>query len=173
MEINLTPKKYLTAPEVFKLRNRLKDDLTGKALMIELLMTYGMRSGELLDLRLKDLNFDERTVEIRGTKGSRDRCFPINRPDLWKRLIKASEKCKSDLDRVFPISRFQLMRIWGKYKPCVSKTLHSLRHTAAIRLYQQTKDIHVVQNVLGHKQLSSTLIYQQYVYGVEKFKEIF
>lgn len=42
------------------------------------------------------------------------------------------------------------------------RKFHSLRHTAALRLYLQTKDIYQVSRQLGHADLSTTLIYTRY-----------
>lgn len=38
-------------------------------------------------------------------------------------------------------------------------TFHSLRHTALTRLYEKTKDIRLVQEVAGHANISTTMIY--------------
>ncbi len=38
-------------------------------------------------------------------------------------------------------------------------TFHSLRHTALTRLYEKTKDIRLVQKVVGHSNISTTMIY--------------
>lgn len=171
MQIELNHSKFLTNVEQIRLKRRLEEDHSKEALMIQLLFTYGMRGGELRSLRVCDINHDEKTMHIKGQKGSRSRTFPLALP-LFKRLTAIS-KTLSDEDLVFPVSRFQLMRIWDDYKPIFNKTLHCLRHSAAIRLYQEHKDIQLVQNILGHRNLTTTLIYQQHVYDTEKYREVF
>ena len=172
-ETELTPQKFLSPLEVARLWQKLVGNNSKEALMIELLATYGMRGGELRALRARDINQEDRTILIRGSKGSRNRIFPLSIP-LYSRLLQILNTTPvTDDSLIFPISRFQLMRIWDEFKPCIGKTMHSLRHTAAIRLYQEHKDIQLVQNILGHRRLLTTLIYQQHVYSTEKFKEVF
>jgi len=173
MNTQIVPsKKFLTEKELLRLQDKLANDYSVETLMIEILMVYGMRGGELLRLRMCDLNIENKSIIIRGTKKSKDREFPLG--TLFKRTLnQAYEVCRKEKDFVFPYSRFQLMRIWDKYKPTVTKTLHCLRHTAALRIYEQTKDLNKVQKVLGHRSILTTMKYQDFDYTVEVYKEIF
>lgn len=174
VETYLSHNKFLNPYQEKRfLENVRKRSTSKEALMMLILYTYGMRGSELRGLRFRDLNSYGRTMHIRGTKGSRDRTFPVQ-PKIWKKLIKIKPPPDGNEDSlVFPISRFQLMRIWDEFKPCIGKTLHCLRHSAAIRLYQKHKDIQLVQNILGHRDLSTTLIYQRHVYDTDKYREVF
>lgn len=166
-------KKFLTQAQFKKLRDKLHSDGSVEALMIKILMVYGMRGGELLNLRFRDINMEHKSIVIRGSKRSRDRELPLG-PGMFKRTLdQAYEVCRKETDKVFPYSRFQLMRIWDKYKPAVQKTLHCLRHTCALRIYEETKDIQKVQKVLGHKSILSTMKYQDFDYTIDVYKEIF
>ena len=120
-----------------------------------------MRASELLALRKGDLNESDRAIRVIGLKGSRPREFLVRR-DLFQRLLRQSFELNSD-DRIFPISYNRLCEIWHIYRPS-KKPLHSLRHTFAVELYKRSKDIQLVQQALGHKSLSNTMIYQQYAY---------
>lgn len=161
--------KFLTDAEHNRLMARLDGDNSWEALAIELLLKYGMRSGELLQLRSRDISRTAKSMWVRGTKGSRDREFPLP-PDLLSRLLAI--KSPVDDEPIFAINRFQLMRIWDLYKPTMGKTLHCLRHTCAVRNYAKTKDLQKVQRLLGHRSIMTTMKYQDFDYSLETFKEM-
>jgi integrase/recombinase XerD len=167
----LSSKKFLSDTEHQALQDSLNKHTCRDSLMLELLNTYGMRTGELLAIRVRDLNLQTRLILIKGTKGSRDREFPLS-DRLFDRLHSIVQDRLNSDDRIFPISRQRLFYIWRHWRPC-NKPLHSLRHSVAVRMYAQTKDIALVQQILGHKQLTTTLIYQQFSYQQDVFKEVF
>jgi integrase/recombinase XerC len=111
--------------------------------------------------------YDE-TVFIRGIKGSNDRELPIE-ARLFERLHRYSRAQTSD--RIFPIGYHRLRQIWDWYRP-VAKKFHCLRHTFAIRLYRKTKDLRLVQVALGHRNITNTMIYADYVYSQQELKKL-
>ena len=121
-----------------------------------------MRASELLALRNCDFDRVGRSLYLSGLKSSNDREVPLN-DDFYFRLEQACEDLGED-DRIFPISYNRLGEIWRHYRPC-KKVLHSLRHTLAIEVYLKTRDIRIVQQILGHKSITSTMVYQDFVYG--------
>ncbi len=163
--------KFLDEDEYNHLNMRLNRRVTRDTTLLLLLMTYGMRSGELLRLKLRDINFSEHSIRIYGSKGSRSREFPLSK-EMFKRLKVESDKCADKEDKIFDIKYNRLCDIWHHWRPS-DKPLHCLRHTAAIRLYQDTKDIQLVQQILGHRYLGNTLIYQQFTYNQNKMREVF
>lgn len=130
-----------------------------------------MRGGELLNLKVSDVNTENKTMRIHGTKGSSSRELPLS-DEVFDRLMVEVNKCGSAEQRVFPIDIRWLRYIWHHYRPA-KKPLHSLRHTAAIHIYKQTKDIQMVKQILGHRSLMTTLIYQEFCYQQEEFKKVF
>jgi integrase/recombinase XerC len=54
----------------------------------------------------------------------------------------------------------------------VPKKFHSLRHTFAIELYQKTKDLRLVQVALGHRNITNTMIYADYVYSQQELRKL-
>lgn len=167
----LNKNKYLLDPEVERLEYILetfKHKDTRNCTLLWLLLKTGARAQEILNLRIDDLNTYEEAVFIRGLKGSNDREIPL--PGwLFKRLMKESENA---VDKVlFPVTYNRLRQIWELYRP-VHKKLHSLRHTFAIRLYRKTKDLRLVQVALGHRNITNTMVYADYVYSQQELRKL-
>ena len=115
---------------------------------------------------MDDIDTYEETVFIRGIKGSNDREIPLPKW-LFRELLNLTPEGV----RIFPISYNRLRQIWQLYRP-VPKKFHSLRHTFAIRLYRKTKDIRLVQVALGHRNITNTMIYADYVYSQQELKKL-
>lgn len=160
--------KFLDDAEDQALLGLLNRSRCRNSLMIALLRNYGMRSGELLRLRPSSINKASRSIRVCGLKGSSPREFPLS-DDHYSRLIAL---CKSDDRPIFDITKQRLGQIWNKWRPA-KKKLHSLRHTCAVNLYKAHRDIKLVQKVLGHKSISNTMIYMDFVYTQEEFRNVF
>lgn len=168
----LNKNKYLLDPEVDRLERLLdtsSDSDLRDRLIIEVALRTGARATELLELRHVDLNIYDRSVFIRGIKGSNDREIPLP-PRLFERL-EAYSRIADRNGSLFPIGYHRLRQIWDFYRP-VPKKFHSLRHTFAIRLYRKTKDIRLVQVALGHRNITNTMIYADYVYSQQELKKL-
>ena len=139
-------------------------------LMFNLLLNTGARCQELLNTTTKDVYPDSKSIFIRGIKGSRNREIPLH-PWLFNQLYAYMAQLPPDQKRLFPINYNRLRNIWAWYMP-FNKKLHSLRHTFAIRLYEKTKDIRLVQRALGHTHLTSTTVYQDYCYNIDDFRRL-
>lgn len=165
--------KYLTDPEHDHLESllaRLAKFNHRDTLMIELLLKTGARQGELLNLTPLHIDQHNKAILIRGSKGSADREIPLSNR-LFEQLMTHVGPDRQPMDKLFPITPRRLQYIWGEWRPS-KKPLHCLRHTFAIRAYKKTKDIRLVQRALGHRSLANTLIYQQYVYGMEELRQL-
>lgn len=160
--------KFLSPAEDAALAKKLDGWKHRNTFMIWLLRKYGMRAGELVSIRVRDLNLESRTMLIPGKKGSRSREVPLSE-ETCQRLRQIVEFLHED-NRVFPLSVRTLQRIWHGQRPC-KKRIHCLRHTCAINLYQKTKDIQVVQKLLGHKSLANTMIYQEFIYTQDALRK--
>lgn len=137
------------------------------ATLLWLLINTGGRATEILNLKFQDLNLNDETVFIKGIKNSNDRELPLP-PWLFARLTRSPQAPDS---RIFPISYNRLRQIWQLYRP-VAKKLHSLRHTFAIRLYSRTKDLRLLKTALGHRSISNTMIYADYLYQREELRKL-
>lgn len=168
---SLNKNKYLLEPELERLEKILNDYLhknTRDCLLLWVALKTGARAQEILNISKVDLNTYDESIYIRGIKGSNDREIPL-RSHLFRELIKYTETLKQE--KVFDISYIRLWQIWEFYRP-VPKKFHSLRHTFAIQLYRKTKDIRLVQVALGHRNITNTMIYADYVYSQQELRKL-
>jgi integrase len=163
--------KYLLDPEFDHLNLLLKRYIlkdTRNCLLIYLALHTGARATELLSLQKEDLNVYDQSVFIHGIKGSNDREIPL--PDwLFDTLENYSKN--QDQDLLFDITYHRLRQIWQIYRPA-KKKFHSLRHTFAIRLYKKVKDIRLLQIALGHRNITNTMIYADFVYSQSEMRKL-
>jgi integrase/recombinase XerC len=167
----LNKNKYLLPPEVQRLRSLLADHQAQdprNCFLLGLGLRTGGRAQELLNLQKVDLNAYDQTVFIRGIKGSSDREIPLA-PGFFEDLLRFSQHQPGT--KLFDISYQRLYQIWEFYRP-VPKKFHSLRHTFAIELYQKTKDLRLVQVALGHRNITNTMIYADYVYSQQELRRL-
>lgn len=160
--------KYLLEPEVAALNavlEKFKDTDSRNCTLIWFLLHTGARASEALGLTAADLNHHDETVLIKGLKGSDDREIPL---PSW--LFNRVAVLARENQQVFPITYIRLHQIWGVYRP-VQKKLHSLRHTFAISLYKKRKDLRLVQVALGHRNITNTMVYADYIYTQEEFRK--
>ena len=164
--------KYLSPSELSLLHSvlaRFRSTNVREVLLFDILLATGARSSELLNVTVSDLNPHDQTIFFRGLKGSRDRAIPVT-PDLFKRL-SAYTASMHPTERVFKLSYTRLQALWSLYRP-IRKPLHCLRHTFAITLYKRHKDLYLVQRALGHRSITSTMVYQDYVYGLDEMRKV-
>lgn len=164
--------KFLNPRDYERLQSTLEKNAETNARDTTIIFTSmftGARPGEVLDLTIADLDFDRQALFIRGAKNSNDREIPV---PAW--LFKRIEKLAKDRDpkeKLFPIALRTYQQIWDQYRPR-RIGVKCLRHTFAIRLYEKTKDVRLVQKALGHKCLNSTQVYTDYVYSVEELRKL-
>ena len=167
----LNKNKYLLPPEADRLRLLIGDFLGSdprNCFMLALALRTGARAQEVLNLQKADLNTYDQSIFIRGIKGSNDREIPLE-ARFFEMLHRFSEPLTTP--RLFPIGYHRLHQIWELYRP-VPKKFHSLRHTFAIELYQKTKDLRLVQVALGHRNITNTMVYADYVYSQTELRKL-
>lgn len=144
--------------------------------MLELMYATGVRISEIVSLRLRDLDLDERLVRVRG-KGAKERIVPFGRAALEAlgRYLQDARPVLSRATRKGGEGVLFLARrgrgltrkgAWGIVRRRVAAagihkrvTPHTLRHTFATHLLQGGADIAAVQEMLGHADISTTQIY--------------
>lgn len=167
----ITKQKFLSDSEYTMLKNNMRRSTGRDAIVIKLFMYTGARAQEGLAVRLMDLDWDTRTVFIKGMKGSNNREIPLPRWYFIQLWHYARKMCKSPDDRIFPFCYTILRRTWVFHRP-VKKKIHALRHTIAIRVFRSQKDIKLVQILLGHRSIMNTMIYLDYVYSQNEMQKI-
>ncbi len=177
--------KFLTMDEVDKLLDiSLKEplDYRNKA-MLELLYATGMRISELLDLNLANINIIDESVKVMG-KGSKERIIPISGICITYLNMYINEYRNYILkDRVSDylfvnyngkrMSRQGFFKILKQIceKSGIDKEIspHILRHSFATHLLNNGADLRIIQELLGHENISTTEIYSHVSH--EKVKE--
>jgi site-specific recombinase XerD len=136
-------------------------------LCLALMYSAGLRVSEIIKLKVKDLDFDNQILWVRGGKGNKDRQTLL--PKILINVLKKYTKNSNLDDYVFESSRGGILtersiqKVFHnaliKSKICKNATCHSLRHSFATHLLEAGTDIRYIQELLGHKRLETTQIY--------------
>jgi len=164
--------KYLNDQEAEALETFLKARIKEHprdTLLLLLTLKTGARASEVLRVRRGDLNTFNKSVFIRGLKGSNDREIPLNAA-LFKELNEYTIAMK-DEEQIFPITYNTMVKVWYKWRQ-TKKKLHSLRHTNLLKVYKKSKDINLVMQVSGHRSYNSVRTYQTYCYTQTELRRI-
>ena len=138
--------------------------------MLETLYGGGLRVSELVGLNLDDLDFDQELVRVRG-KGRRERLCPIG--EMAARWLKgwipcgsrkvAGEKAVFLNQRGTRLSSRSVGRLLEAHLQkaglASAASPHTLRHSFATHLLDRGADLRSVQELLGHRNLTTTQIY--------------
>lgn len=168
--------------DVEKIRNTLKEYTTlmgydrenytyKKAIfayaVIELLISTGMRSGEIRTIKMKDVNLEQRTVFIRMGKGSCQRVslFGDSAVNVLKEYFLSRKFLPDDL--IFPIRQSNSLNYLIKRWAIRSKTdgrlhTHSIRHFFITESRKRGVPQDVVASQVGHKSTATTNLYTHY-----------
>ena len=148
-------------------------------LMISLIYACGFRVSELLNLKIKDLNLDEKTGYVRQGKGRKDRRFNI--PDSLLKTLEKQANFQQEQGHEYlftgykgQLSARNIQKIVNKaaVKAQIKKSVHphTLRHSFATHLLENNVDIRKIQELLGHRDLNTT---QRYAHvSQEELKKI-
>lgn len=141
--------------------------------ILELLYSSGLRISELINLELKSLDFDDCVIRVFG-KGSKERIVPMNdyAIEALRDYINNYRNLmfKNEINNyVFLNNHGKMMTRQGVFKmikkECLVKGInknispHTLRHTFATHMLQNGADLRIIQEILGHSDISTTQIY--------------
>ncbi len=140
--------------------------------MLELDFASGLRVSELVNLKLKDIDFDEDFVRVIG-KGNRERVVPFGSIAKKYLLLYIKEGRNQILRRKTPylflnyrgepITRVGFYKIIKTYaiKAGIRKRVypHILRHSFATQMLQAGCDLRTLQILLGHSSITTTQVY--------------
>jgi site-specific recombinase XerD len=149
---------------------------------LKLIYCCGLRLGECLGLTIHDIRGAENKLLIRNSKGHKNRVVPLptsiyeelrrywifhrhpllifpnvgrgdnNALSLAERMHRATSPMPcSSLQRLVVVARKQLN--------IPAASVHSLRHSFATHLLEAGAHLHTIQKLLGHKQITSTMVY--------------
>lgn len=164
------PKKLpevLSKEEISKLIDSVKNPK--HVLMISLMYSAGLRVSELINLKIKDLDFEKNFGFVRNGKGGKDRIFILSKNFISpaKRIIKLENLGRKDYlfqsNRKKKYSVRSLQKIVDK--AAINCKLgrkihpHTLRHSFATHLIENGYALENVQSLLGHKSPETTMVY--------------
>lgn len=140
--------------------------------MMKIFVSCGLRVSELCNLKPEHINYKKLELKVIGGKGDKDRVIPLGENTIKsiKTYLKIREEFNPKCDNLF---------VNNHGNPFVSKTInkkiasyckvagleenkihaHSLRHSCATIVYNETGDIIVVQELLGHTNINTTRRY--------------
>lgn len=177
-----TPKKKQHLPQVLtkeEVEKLLRSPNTGQVLglrdraMLELMYATGLRISEIINLKLEDLHLTMGTLQTLG-KGHKERIVPVGDEAIkWvnryleearPKLLK--QKRSNYLFLNFHGNNLTRQGVWKNLKAEVRKagiqkniTPHTLRHSFATHILENGVDLRIVQELLGHADISTTQIY--------------
>ena len=155
--------------------------------MLELLYSTGMRVSELVNVPVKNVDMKMQYVIVMG-KGSKERMLPLGRTALHylehylsvvrPQLLHGKPDAAAELFVTGwggPMTRerfYEIIVAYGK-SAGISKrvTPHMLRHSFATHLLNNGTDLRIVQELLGHADISTTQIYTHL--DVERLREVY
>lgn len=165
---------YFSIDEIFYLLDTITDEQlptrypVRDKTIFELLYATGIRCSELVNIRMHDINMNEKSIKILG-KGKKERIVLFG--------SKAHDKLLEYMKKERPIMQEHTEPLFLNYRyeqlttRSVQRTIkmfrqflkierpltpHKLRHSFATHLLNQGADLRAVQELLGHKNLSST-----------------
>ncbi len=169
--LNITMRKPTYLPVVLSKKEigkiiKSTNNLKHKAILF-LIYSAGLRLGELLNLKIEDIDSESKRIHIRQSKGKKDRYVMLS--DKALELLREYFKQYNPKDYLFEgqnggkYSPKSVQSVFkrSKLKAGIKKkaTVHSLRHSFATHLLDEGTDIRYIQELLGHKRLETTQIY--------------
>lgn len=158
----------LLTPEIPETPSSLCDQA-----VLELAYASGLRLSELRTIRLEQLQLDSGFINVIG-KGNKERVVPVGRKavEAIERYLQAGRPAlvnKKSPANLFLTKRgtpFASVTLWWRIKARVKRsgieknvTPHMLRHSFATHLLEHGADLRVIQEMLGHANISTTEIY--------------
>jgi integrase/recombinase XerC len=182
-ELVLTPKQdktipvYLSVDEMFRLLDSIQTDtllgLRNRAIF-ETLYSSGIRVSELSAMNFSDVDFSAAAIQVSG-KGNKQRIVPVGHKALaaikaYRNRLQQQKGLSSIDEGPLFLNRFHkrlsprsIARILRKLVETVGLLTpvspHALRHTFATHMLDAGADLRAVQELLGHKSLSTTQKY--------------
>jgi len=150
-------KELFSAPTLLKQR-----------IVLSLIYSAGLRGQEAINLKIADVDFERMTIHIRQSKYKKDRIVPLSKVMAigLKKYISAENPHIWLFNGKQPGSKYSMRGLSWVMRENLKKTsiskevnLHSLRHSYATHLLEEGVDIVTLKNLLGHAEITTTMIY--------------
>ncbi len=153
-------------------------------LLLEMLYATGCRVGELVSIKVKDIDFGRKSILILG-KGNKERFVTYGEycEDALKKYLNDGYRSlnKNNIDELFinnnggPLTergvRFILDKLIKQTSINKSISPHMIRHSFATHLLNEGCDLLTVQKLLGHESIKATQIYTHVT--TDRLKEVY
>ena len=138
--------------------------------ILELMYAAGLRVSEVVDLQISNVDLESGILTCKG-KGSKTRRVPIGKSAVeWLRLYLIARRKKENIEinNIFVSSLgksltrqaiFNFIKEYAEKIGLEDVSPHTLRHSFATHLIQNSADVRSVQQMLGHADISTTQIY--------------
>lgn len=152
-------------------------------IILEVLYATGMRRAELVQLKVNDIDFEQRQIKVKG-KGNKERLIPFTHhlEHSIRAYLQARQTLNMPLSDHFILDDKGAMAKDGliyktvkQYLSLVStiekKSPHVLRHSFATHLADNGADLNAIKELLGHSSLASTQVYTHNT--IEKLRKVY
>jgi integrase/recombinase XerD len=134
-------------------------------LIIQIGYAAGLRVSEIINLKWNDLDFQRNIIHIKNAKGKKDRIVMFS-PKVKKNLKILDQKKEGFVFKTNRGTKYTARTIQEIIKKAAIKigikksvSPHTLRHSFATHLLENGTDIRYIKELLGHSNISTTLIY--------------
>lgn len=147
-------------------------------LIIELFYVTGIRLSELINIKIRDIDFTNQLIKVLG-KRNKERLIPLSSSMLegLSNFIKRNQQNQFLFTNLAGKKLYTKLvyRLVNKYIGEISsvnkKSPHILRHTFATHMLNNGADINAIKELLGHANLSATQVYTHNT--IEKLKSVY
>jgi integrase/recombinase XerC len=147
-------------------------------LIIDFFYVTGIRLSELINIKIVDINFDNKLVKVLG-KRNKERLIPLsNRSikelELFIKKNKLNDYLFTNLKgkKVYTKLVYRVVNKYiGKVSSANKRSPHILRHTFATHMLNNGADINAIKELLGHANLSATQVYTHNT--IERLKTVY
>jgi len=168
------PPRILSKLEYRALRDAARADIRIYA-VIELLLQTGIRIGELSKIRVEDVDLQSGTLHVPQEEGTVERTIPLNAPaaEAVTKYLAVRPKTQSHTLFITKTGRPLLIRNirtaidrYFRIAGIKAAKVNDLRHTWVAHHLQSGTSLVIVSKLAGHKRLSTTERYLQFIQGV-------
>ena len=179
------PQRLPKVCSIKEIEEMLKNNLTPlEHVIMELLYSCGLRVSELVNLKTNDIDLNSKYVRCFG-KGSKERIIPIGHTakqvveDYLPKRELITKKYQTDTKKLLilesgkPVTRQYVYSFIHSQGKLIHKNIspHTLRHSFATHLIENGADLRIVQELLGHSDVSTTQLYTHI--SKKRLKEVY